>query len=94
MSWGVEKARELGIEIFVKGSEVGRYLYSQLGLPVFMKFAFTASKADPCEDWVKYEHGLTANAWHAMKLPVSGAFEDDTKQKIPWELRAQSMNSS
>ena len=85
MSWGVDKARKLGIESFIEASASGRFLYEHFGYRVLFKVSFDASKTDPSDEWRKLEHELGPVVFYAMWRPATGVFEAG-KTILPWNI--------
>ena len=77
MSWGVDKAPDLGIESFIEASAIGRFLYKSFGYRVLFKVAFDGTKIDPSDEWRKLEHDRGPAGFYAMWRPASGIFEDE-----------------
>ena len=85
MSWGVDKARQLGTESFAEASASSRFLYEHLGYRVLLKVSFDASKTDPSDEWRNLEHELGPVVVFAMWRPAAGGFEAD-KTVLLWNM--------
>jgi N-acetylglutamate synthase-like GNAT family acetyltransferase len=66
MKWGLAKADELGLDIFVESTEDGRGFYEAHGFEVFDDFSLDASTATPSKEFTQQ----TA----ALQLPLHGYY--------------------
>ena len=84
MDWGVEKAKELGIECFVEATDLGRPLYERCGLHVMYVDRLRMPPGDASDEWRKMERELFPMYWYFMWRPADGTYVKD-QTALPWE---------
>lgn len=84
MEWGVDRAREMGLEVFVEGTELGRPLYEAFGLAVMYVGHLDAYEREMSDEWRKLEREFLPMHWYFMWKPAEGVYEKG-KTVVPWE---------
>jgi len=83
MDWGVKKADELGLNMFIEAGEQGRHLYAKFGFIEIDKSEVDMVVPNPSEEWKEMERKNLPFGWVNMWRPVGGKYTDG--MKYPWE---------
>ncbi|KAF7330147.1 putative gnat family protein [Mycena sanguinolenta] len=84
MDWGMKRADELGLEMFLEAGEHGRALYETNGFAYVEEILLDVTTDTPDERWVEMQQlAGTTTAW-LMWRPVGGHYEEGKTAK-PWE---------
>ena len=84
MGWGVEKAQEKGLEVFVEGTDLGRPLYESFGLTVMSVAHLDAYERNMSDEWRKLEREILQMHFYFMWKPAEGVYQMG-KTVVPWE---------
>lgn len=84
MDWGIAKADEMGVELFLDASPVGRPLYDANGLVEVDKNDIIPRTNDPDDAWKAMEKKTGHSTWFLMWRPAGGNYEEGKTVK-PWE---------
>jgi GNAT superfamily N-acetyltransferase len=84
LEWGIKKAKELGVEMWLDATPYGRPLYEKFGFKVANENRLQPRTDTPDEKWEKIEKELLPITFWQMWLPKDGA---DDKSEMPehWE---------
>lgn len=84
MNWGMAKADELGLEMFLDATPPGKPLYDSNGF-VTVEENITAPTTDnPDDKWKETAEKACPFTFYLMWRPVGGKFEEGKTLK-PWE---------
>ncbi len=84
LSWGTDKADELGVEAWVNASDYGRQVYEKHGFVCVTEFSCCASTESPSQEWEEIKGRLTPMSVSIMWRPAGGKYEPGVTVK-PWE---------
>ena len=80
----MNKADEMGIEMFLDSTPVGKPLYDATKFHVVDKTIIAPQTDDPDEKWKEVEEKIGHSIWFLMWRPVRGQYEEGVTVK-PWE---------
>ncbi|KAI1386436.1 uncharacterized protein F4822DRAFT_316442 [Hypoxylon trugodes] len=84
MNWGIAKADELGVEMFLDSTEIGRPFYEANGFIYVEKNVIRPQTDTPDEAWKEtVKKAGDHSDWWLMWRPVGGKYEEGTPK--PWE---------
>ncbi|KAL7625558.1 hypothetical protein AAE478_004778 [Parahypoxylon ruwenzoriense] len=84
MDWGMAKADETGVEMFLDSTPLGRPLYEKNGFMYVEKNVISPRTDSPDEAWKEtVEKAGDHSDWWLMWRPVRGKYEEKTVK--PWE---------
>ncbi|KAK5996391.1 hypothetical protein PT974_01725 [Cladobotryum mycophilum] len=83
MDWGIKKADDMGLEMWLNATVYGVPLYEKHGFVVVEENHVHPIKENPDEEWKKAEEALTPITVWAMWRPIGGKYEQGTPK--PWE---------
>lgn len=84
MTWGMDRAKEKGLEVFIEGTDPGRPLYESFGLRVMYVGHLDAYEMAPSDEWRKLEREILPLHWYFMWKPREGVYEKRVTE-VPWE---------
>ncbi|MCJ1465021.1 hypothetical protein MMC07_003636 [Pseudocyphellaria aurata] len=87
VEWGIKKADEMGVELFVESTDDGKPLYDRHGLVTMNEMILKPSKPNPGDEWKSVEKELGPMRLHFMWRPVGGKYEEG-KTIVPWETQS------
>ncbi|KAF4634827.1 hypothetical protein G7Y89_g3276 [Cudoniella acicularis] len=82
-TWGIEQAQKLGLECWLEASEPARFLYEKYGFQTLFKMVLSPEKANPSEEWLRWQHELSPTYFYVMWRPPNGVYEEG-KTAMPW----------
>ncbi|KAI0006497.1 hypothetical protein F4779DRAFT_629779 [Xylariaceae sp. FL0662B] len=85
MDWGMAKADEMGVEMFLDSTPPGRPLYEKNGLICVEKNVIAPQTNNADEAWKETEEKAGQSTWWLMWRPVGGKYEEGKTVK-PWEM--------
>ena len=85
VAWGTQKADELGVECWLESSEAAHLVYERFGFQTLFKMILNPKKANPSEEWRKWEHEMSPTIFYTMWRPVAGKYEEGVTA-LPWAL--------
>ncbi|KAH9894585.1 acyl-CoA N-acyltransferase [Xylariomycetidae sp. FL2044] len=88
LNWGMDKADEMGVEMFLDSTPVGKPLYEANKFQVVAETVIVPHTEDPDDAWRKAEEKIGHPTWHLMWRPVRGQFEPGVTVR-PWEKEDQ-----
>ncbi|KAI1357839.1 acyl-CoA N-acyltransferase [Xylaria arbuscula] len=83
MNWGMKKADEMGVEMFLDSTPVGKPLYEANGFQVVEKTVIVPQTENPDSDWKEAEAKIGHSEWWLMWRPAGGNYEEGVTVK-PW----------
>ncbi|KAL8799331.1 MAG: hypothetical protein Q9182_005975 [Xanthomendoza sp. 2 TL-2023] len=83
VDWGVKKADELGLEIFIEAAEPGVPLYLSHGFRAMDEFWVDPKVIDPSAEWKQLKEKIPPTQWVFMWKPQRSRFEEG-KTTVPW----------
>ncbi|RYP19388.1 hypothetical protein DL765_003361 [Monosporascus sp. GIB2] len=86
MDWGMKKADELGLELFLDSTPQGRPLYEANGFIYVEENVITPTTDNPDEKWKETEDKVGPFTFWLMWRPVGGRYEEGKTAK-PWETQ-------
>lgn len=84
MDWGINKADEMGVEMFLDSTPVGKPVYEANGFHVVEKTVIIPQTSNPDEKWKEAEEKIGHSVWWLMWRPVRGQSKEGATIK-PWE---------
>ncbi|KAJ3579785.1 hypothetical protein NPX13_g777 [Xylaria arbuscula] len=84
--WGMKKADEMGVEMFLDSTPVGKPLYEANGFQVVEKTVIVPQTENPDSDWKDAEAKIGHSEWWLMWRPAGGNYEEGVTVK-PWEKK-------
>ena len=87
MQWGMDQAREKGLEVFVEATDIGLPLYESFGLRVMYVDHLDAYERNPSDEWRKMSHELLPLHWFFMWKPKDRVCEPG-KTVVPWDTKS------
>ncbi|RYP59783.1 hypothetical protein DL769_008401 [Monosporascus sp. CRB-8-3] len=84
MDWGMAKADEMGVELFLDATPVGRPLYDANGFVEVEKNVIIPRTNNPDDAWKATEKKTGHSTWLIMWRPPGGNYEEGKTVK-PWE---------
>ncbi|KAI1875933.1 uncharacterized protein JN550_001429 [Neoarthrinium moseri] len=84
LNWGMNKADEMGVEMFLDSTPVGKPLYEANKFHVIEKTVIIPQVDNPDEKWKEAEEKIGHSTWWLMWRPVRGHYEEGVTMK-PWE---------
>ncbi|KAJ8130094.1 hypothetical protein O1611_g3534 [Lasiodiplodia mahajangana] len=84
MSWGMKKADEMGVEMFLDSTPMGRALYERNGFVTVKDNIIVPQTDKPDEAWNELEKNTGPVPFYLMWRPVGGNYEEG-KTILPWE---------
>ena len=84
MDWGMAKADEMGVELFLDSTPAGRPLYDTNGFVVVEKNVIVPRTNNPDDAWKATEKKIGHSTWFLMWRPPGGNYGDGKTIK-PWE---------
>ncbi|KAI0117933.1 acyl-CoA N-acyltransferase [Nemania sp. FL0031] len=84
MSWGIKKADEMGVEMFLDSTPMGRPLYEENGFVGVHDNLITPQTDTPDDAWKELEKKTGPVPFCLMWRPVGGKYEEG-KTILPWE---------
>jgi hypothetical protein len=85
MDWGLQKAKELDLEVWLNSTPYGVPVYKKNGFQVIHENIIHPKTAEPDEKWKKIETELLPITFWQMWLPKGGKYEEGKTIK-PWEV--------
>jgi hypothetical protein len=86
MNWGMAKADEMGVEMFLDATPVGRPLYDTNGFIVVEENVIAPQTDHPDNAWKVTEQKTGHSRWLLMWRPPGGNYEEGKTVK-PWERK-------
>ncbi|KAI1742883.1 acyl-CoA N-acyltransferase [Xylaria scruposa] len=86
MNWGMAKADEMGVELFLDATPVGRPLYKANGLIEVEEHIIVPRMDHPDDAWKASEKKIGHSTWFLMWRPPGGNYEEGKTIK-PWERK-------
>ncbi|KAF7552850.1 hypothetical protein G7Z17_g4039 [Cylindrodendrum hubeiense] len=83
LTWGKQKADEMGVEMWLDATEYGVPAYKKHGFTVVNENRIKPTKEDPGELWKKTDEELQPMNFWQMWRPVGGDYEEGKTVK-PW----------
>ncbi|KAL9003985.1 MAG: hypothetical protein Q9188_003170 [Gyalolechia gomerana] len=80
VSWGVQRADELDLEVFIEAVEPGVPLYLKHGFRVIDQHWVDPKVPNPSEEWIQLKEKIPPIPWTFMWRPRKGTYT-----KLPWE---------
>lgn len=84
MQWGVEKADELGLEMWLNATPGAIALYKKHGFVPLQENNLVPTTENPSSEWNEFKDGLNLAPACVMWRPIGGDFVDGKTIK-PWE---------
>ncbi|KAK7752959.1 hypothetical protein SLS62_005118 [Diatrype stigma] len=84
MDWGMAKADDMGVELFLDSTPIGRPLYDANGFIEVEKNVIIPRTHDPDDAWRATEKKAGHSTWFLMWRPPVGNYEEGKTVK-PWE---------
>ena len=88
LNWGIQKAAELGVEMWLDATVYGVPLYKKHGFIVVNENVIRPHTANPDEEWKRVEAELMPITMWQMWRPVGGKYEEG-KTVRPWEVEGE-----
>ncbi|KAI2625648.1 hypothetical protein GGR54DRAFT_637427 [Hypoxylon sp. NC1633] len=85
LDWGIKKADELGLELFLDATPMGRPLYEKNGLVLIKKNVIAPQTDNPGDAWREIETRVGSST-HYLMWPPAGGYKDGITVK-PWEAK-------
>jgi GNAT superfamily N-acetyltransferase len=76
LEWGIKRADELGLEIWLDSTVYGVPLYKKHGFQVVKENNINPQTENPDDDWRKIEEDLLPITLWSMWRPIRGEYED------------------
>lgn len=86
MNWGMAKADEMGVELFLDATLVGKPLYEANGMVEVDKNVIMPQTDSPDDAWKATEKMIGPSTWHLMWRPQGGNYQEGKTVK-PWEKK-------
>lgn len=83
MDWGIKKAKEMGIEMWLDATIYGIQLYKKYGFVVIKENSLDPKNDEPNAEWKILEDELTPMTMWPMWRPSTGPYEEG-KTVFPW----------
>ena len=74
LSWGMNKADEMGVEMFVDASPVGKPLYEANNFVCLKEHIVAPRTETPNEAWKKLESQVGKSPFYLMWRPINGNY--------------------
>lgn len=84
MNWGMAKADEMGVEMFLDSTPMGKPLYEANGFIELEKNVIIPRTNNPDDAWKATEKKIGHSTWFLMWRPPGGNYEERKTVK-PWE---------
>ena len=84
LEWGIKKAEEMGVEMWLDATIYGVPLYKKHGFVVVHENVIAPKTDKPDDDWKKIEDELSPMTFWQMWRPVGGRYIEGHTVK-PWE---------
>ncbi|KAI1120429.1 acyl-CoA N-acyltransferase [Nemania abortiva] len=84
MSWGMKKADEMGVEMFLDSTPVGRPLYEANGFVMVKENIIIPQTDTPDEAWKEWQKRTGPVPFYLMWRPAGGNYEEG-KTVLPWK---------
>jgi len=85
MDWGIKKAEEMGVEMWLDATIYGIPLYKKHGFVVVNENNLVPETDETDEEWMKIKEELAPMTLWQMWRPKDGKYEEGVTQK-PWEI--------
>ncbi|KAF4626960.1 hypothetical protein G7Y89_g11196 [Cudoniella acicularis] len=83
MKWGMDRAEEMGLEVYVEASEEGSFLYYQFGLRTIDRLAIDTFVENPSNTWRRLESDFANFLMRLMWKPHGGIYQAG-ETELPW----------
>jgi hypothetical protein len=83
MNWGINKAKEMGVEMWLDATIYGVPLYKKHGFMPVIEISLVPKSDDTDDEWKKLERELGPMSLTVMWRPASGPYEEG-KTVLPW----------
>jgi GNAT superfamily N-acetyltransferase len=83
MNWGIQRAKEMGVEMWIDATIHGIPLYKKHGFVVVNENSLEPKPDNPDAEWKKLENELLPITMWQMWRPASGPYEEG-KTVFPW----------
>jgi len=83
LDWGIQKAKEMGVEMWLDATIFGIPLYKKHGFVVVNEASLDPKNDKPDDEWKKLEGELVPMTMWQMWRPASGPYEEH-KTVFPW----------
>ncbi|EHK96447.1 hypothetical protein M7I_7841 [Glarea lozoyensis 74030] len=83
MNWGITKAQEMGVEMWLDATPYGVPLYKKYGFVTVIENPLNPKKDDPDDEWKQLDQELGPLSMTVMWRPASGLYEEG-KTVFPW----------
>jgi hypothetical protein len=83
MDWGIKKAKEMGVEMWLDATVYGIPLYKKHGFVVVNENSIDPKMEKPDAEWKKLEEELVPMTLWQMWRPASGPYLEGTTV-FPW----------
>ncbi|KAI0172719.1 hypothetical protein GGR52DRAFT_580422 [Hypoxylon sp. FL1284] len=83
MDWGIKKAEDMGVEMFLDATPMGRPLYEKNGFVVVEDNVVAPQTDSPDDAWRETEAKVGPSTHYVMWRPVGGYKKGESKR--PWE---------
>ncbi|KAI1178273.1 hypothetical protein F4777DRAFT_111075 [Nemania sp. FL0916] len=86
LDWGMRKADEMGVEMFLDSTPIGKPLYEANGFHVVEETVIKPEPetGDPDDEWREAERKIGPSEWWLMWRPMHGVWEEGVSVR-PWE---------
>ena len=83
MNWGIQRAKEMGVEMWIDATIHGIPLYKKHGFVVVNETSLDPKPDKADDEWKKLENELLPITMWQMWRPASGPYEEG-KTVFPW----------
>jgi hypothetical protein len=88
MNWGINKAKEMGVEMWLDATIYGMPLYKKHGFMSVVENSLVPESSNADEEWKKLEQELSPMSMTVMWRPASGPYEEG-RTVPPWSSLAE-----
>ncbi|KAI0189468.1 hypothetical protein F4808DRAFT_465907 [Astrocystis sublimbata] len=86
LNWGMNKADEMGVDMFLDATPLGKPLYEANKFQVVEEYVIIPQTENPDDEWREAEEKIGHSSWSLMWRPVRGEYEEGVTVK-PWEKK-------
>ncbi|KAH7311273.1 acyl-CoA N-acyltransferase [Stachybotrys elegans] len=84
LKWGIDKADDMAVEMFLDSTSEGKPLYEKHNFHVVQKNVISPQTDNPDEAWKETQAKVGDTSWWLMWRPVGGEYQEGVTVK-PWE---------
>ena len=84
LNWGIQKANEMQVEMWLGSSAYGVHLYKKHGFHMVSEKFRDYKKEDASPDWIDLERRIGTRTERIMWRPIGGPYVEGKTVK-PWE---------